>query len=159
MDRIRSHQTARRIALLMALSAFALCGCASHHDTTDVMSEVVSTPLAPDSEMVAARTTTDPSIVRKLVLLKIAQDCLANGFQTFAFTSIGEPKPHLPNRPPNAPPEIAATKTFNPPSSVVPDIQPGTVVTVRFYKAGDPSGTNNIFAQLIVANLAPLFQR
>ena len=41
----------------------------------------------------------------------------------------------------------------------MPDIKPGTQVTVKFYKAGDPSGGNAICAGLIVANLAALLQQ
>ena len=91
------------------------------------------------------------------MLLKIAQDCLAGGYATFAFTSVSVPKPHLPNRRADAPIEFAATHTFTAPTGVVPAIEPGTKVTVQFFKQGDPSGANSIDAQLIAANLAPAF--
>ncbi len=101
----------------------------------------------------------DATRLRQLMLLKIAQDCLRLGYVTFAFTSVGVPKPHLPNKPPDAPPEFASTQTFNPPTSHVPQIEPGTMVGVKFFKAGDPGAADSLYAEMIVASLGPTLQR
>lgn len=151
-----------RIIIPLALPLLALFGCAVfRHEDTNLKDVVHSTPLSADSEKVMVRGNDVPDQVslRQLALLKIAQDCLDHGFLTFAFMSVGEPKPHLPNQPPDAPVKMASVRSFVPPTSVVPDIEAGTVVTVKFYKEGDPQGTNSIFAELIVANLASVLQQ
>jgi hypothetical protein len=140
--------------VVVALCALLVGGC-MHQGAAVMTSDVESTPLTADSETIITRTTLNPSQAKRLVLLKIAEDCLAGGFLTFAFTSVGEPKPHLPNQPPDAPPQIGAVQTFPAPTGIVPDIGPGTMVSVKFFKADDPAGADKIFARLIVTNLAP----
>jgi hypothetical protein len=150
-------QVAPRLLFLTALSTSVLCGCVLHRDPGVATSTLEATPRGQDTETVVAggAGVIDAASARKAVLLKIAQDCLAAGYETFAFTSVGEPKPHLPNRDPDAPPMIASVSAFAQPTALVPDIEPGTVLGVRFYKTGDPAGTDKIFASLIVANLSP----
>jgi len=118
---------------------------------------VQSSSLTADTEAVQVRRggASDEERLRQLTLLKISQDCLARGYATFAFTSVSEPKPHLPNRAPDAPIEFAATQTFDPASATVPAIEPGTRLTVKFFKQDDPAGADFIAAPLIAANLAP----
>lgn len=139
---------------VIALCGLFMGGC-THQSAAVVTSDVKSTPLTPDSETVVTRATLDPSQAKRLVLLKIAEDCLAGGYLTFAFTSVGEPKPHLPNQPPDAPPQMGAVHAFAAPTGIVPDIEPGTMLSVKFFKADDPAGADKIFARLIVTNLAP----
>ena len=111
-------QIAPRTLFLTALCASALSGCMHLHDSGVATSTLESTSLAPDTETVVAAGpgVTDASSARRAALLKIAQDCLAAGYGTFAFTSVGEPKPHLPNRDPDAPPMIASVSAFPEPT-------------------------------------------
>jgi hypothetical protein len=150
-------QTAPRILLLMSLGVSVLCGCVFQREKGVATSTLESTPRGTDAETVVAGGpgVIDAPSARKAVLLKIAQDCLAAGYGTFAFTSVGEPKPHLPNRDPDAPPMIASVNTFVQPTGIIPDVEPGTVLGVKFYKTGDPAGADKIFASIIVANLSP----
>lgn len=143
----------------ISLCALLLCSCA--HNAVEDRTLVVSTPLSADSETVVTRRTEAPDTARltQLLLLRIARDCLSDGYLTFAFTSVSEPKPHLPDKPPDAPAEFASTRVFDPPTSRVPAIEPGTVVSVKFYKEGDPRAGDSIYAQLIVANLGPALQQ
>ena len=145
-------RSADRIVLAIVLSAPLLCACT--HDKDSGAPVASARPLSIDGETVSVRQDADADGARQQTLLRIAQDCLAHGFASFAFTSVSAPKPHLPNRPPNAPAEIASTRTFNPPTSSVPDIQPGSILTVQFYHPGDPGSENSLDAGLISANLA-----
>jgi hypothetical protein len=150
-------QIAPRTLFVIALSAQALCGCMHQHDASAAVGGMEATAPAPDTETVVAggRGVVDGPSARKAVLLKVAQDCLAGGYQTFAFISVGAPKPHLPNKDADAPPQIGAVSTFAEPTAVIPDIEPGTAVSVKFYKGSDHAGSDKILASLIVANLAP----
>jgi hypothetical protein len=136
------------------LAGLLLCGCA--HREAAVHGEIVrAAPLSPDSEQVQVRRdgVSDEAPLRELTLLRIAQDCLARGYKTFGFTSVAQAKPHLPNRPPDAPMEFFRTQTFEPPRATLPDVQPGTRLTVKFFKQDDPTGANGMDAALTVAIL------
>lgn len=141
-----------RMVLCMVLSAPFLAACTHEKDSGEPVAS--ARPVSIDGETVSVRPDADSDRAKQFTLLKIAQDCLARGFTSFAFQSVSEPKPHLPNRPPNAPAEFASTRTFNPPTAIVPDIQPGSVLTIQFYHPGDPGSENSLDAGLIAANLA-----
>lgn len=149
----------RWVAGALALSPLLLGGCLFHHEVKGLEASVHPAQVSADSETLVADKEADTDKVRDLVLLKVAQDCVGRGFETFAFMSVKQPKPHLPNQRPDAPAQYSSSRTFNPPSSTVPEIEPGTMVTVKFFKAGDPAGAGGIYAPLIVANLQPLLNR
>lgn len=138
------------------LLSLILSGCLVRQNEDIGKGGAEARAVSPDREIVTANgDIPDPSRARALVLFKIAQDCLAKGYTTFAFTSVAQPKPHLPNEPPDAPVQYLATTRFKIPSTIVPEIDAGTSVGVKFFKAGDPAGADAIYANLIVANLAP----
>ena len=55
--------------------------------------------------------------------------------------------------------EYGPVKNFDPPTTTVPDIEPGTEVAVKFYKAGDPSVHEAMDAGMIQAFVQDMQKR
>ena len=136
------------------LSALLFGGCA-HRALLNERDVVHASTLSPDSEQVQVRRdgVSDDEPLRELTLLKISQDCLSQGYKTFGFTSVSQPKPHLPNRPADAPVEFFGARIFDPASATLPEIQPGTLLTVKFFGQGNPAGADLMDAALTLSIL------
>jgi hypothetical protein len=154
------HRSASaRIAILVGL--LSLGGCNLHQDNGGAPRLAEMMPEAADREVVIAQGdgVTDAEHARQFVMIKLAQDCLAKGFRSFAFTAVSQPKPRLPNRAFDAPIEYGAPQLFDPPATTIPDIVPGTELAVKFFKAGDPSAEDAMDAGMIKALVEDMQQR
>ncbi|MGD0192131.1 MAG: hypothetical protein ABSD74_15435 [Rhizomicrobium sp.] len=160
MGKAIDHRTTRaRFAVLLALSVIG--GCNLHRDEGGAPGIAETMPDAADREAVIAQGdgVTDADGARRFVMLRLARDCLAKGFQSFAFTAVSEPKPRLPNREFGARVEYDPPHLFDPPTTTIPDIVPGTEVAVKFYKAGDPTAQDAMDAGMIKALVEDMQQR
>lgn len=151
MTRIDPALTKFRPCAAVLCVAFGVYGCATRYGSMDFMGGVDSVAMRPDMEMIVAEGNgfTSSSRLQQFVLLKAAQDCLANGYTSFAVMN---PRDRFPASRTDI---SAATQIGYIDSSVtrdIPELDPrlhipvsqfDATVIVRFTNARDPSAFAN----------------